>query len=74
MNINTLEFIHELLRAEVTRADEVYKAARDLQHEYEDGGDPNAELCKRQKEAADERMAISFRARNALEDFEAQEW
>ena len=74
MNINTLEFIHELLRAEVTRADEVYKAARHLQHEYEDGGDPTAELCKRQKEAADERMAISFRARNALEDFEAQEW
>lgn len=33
---------------------------------------PNS--CKRQKEAADERMAISFRARNALEDFEAQEW
>lgn len=76
MNINTLEFIHELLRAEATRADEVYKAARHLQHEYEyeDDGDPTAELRKRQKEAADEHMAISFRARNALEDFEAQEW
>ena len=55
-------------------ADEVYRAARHLQHEYEEGDDPNSELCKRQEEAADERMAISFRARNALEDFEAQEW
>lgn len=74
MNINTLELIHELLRAEATCADEVYRAARHLQHEYEEGDDPNSELCKRQEEAADERMAISFRARNALEDFEAQEW
>jgi hypothetical protein len=74
MNINTLEFVHELLRAEATRADEVYKASRRLQHEYEDRDDPNPELCKHQKKAADEHMAISFRARNALEDFEAQEW
>lgn len=28
----------------------------------------------RSQKAANERMAISFRARNALEDFEAQEW
>lgn len=32
------------------------------------------ESGRSQKEAADERMAISFRARTALEDFEAQEW
>ena len=52
MNINTLEFIHELLRAEVTRADEVYRAARHLQHEYEEGDDPNSELWKKQPTSA----------------------
>lgn len=74
MNINTLEFIHELLRAEVTRADEVYKAARKLQHEYEESETASDDLVKRQTEAADEYMHEHFAADSALEDFEAQEW
>ena len=41
MNINALELIHELLRAEATRADGTYKAARKIQCEYEDCYEPD---------------------------------
>lgn len=74
MKIGTLEFIHNLLRAEATRADEVYKAARKLQHEYEESETAPEDLIKRQTEAADGYMHEHFAADNALEDFEAQEW
>lgn len=74
MKISTLEFIHNLLRAEATRADEVYKAARKLQHEYEESETASEGLVKRQTEAADEYMHERFAADSALEDFEAQEW
>lgn len=74
MNINTLEFIHELLRAEATRADEVYEAARKLQHEYEESETASDDLIKRQTEAADGYMHERFTADSALEDFEAQNW
>lgn len=74
MKISTLEFIHNLLRAEVTRADEVYKAARKLQHEYEESETASDDLIKRQTEAADKYMHERFTADSALEDFEAQNW
>ena len=36
MTIKTLEYIHRLLIEEEAKTNEVYKAARKLQHEYEE--------------------------------------
>lgn len=73
MTIKTLEFIHKLLNDEDCRASEAYRAARDLQHEYEDH-DADKDLIRRQTEAADELMLLRNQASNALLDFESQEW
>lgn len=73
MTIKTLEFIHKLLKDEDCRASANYRAARDLQHEYEDH-DADKELIRQQTEAADELMLLRNQASNALLDFESQEW
>lgn len=73
MNINTLEYIHRLLEDEKSKTNEVYKAARQLQHEYEKSG-TSKDLAKQQEKAADEYMNIYLAAVGALEDFESQEW
>lgn len=73
MTIKTLEYIHRLLIEEKAKTNEVYKAARKLQHEYEER-DADRSLVKEQEAAADEYMKIYFAAENALEDFESQEW
>jgi len=73
MNIKTLEYIHKLLIEEDSKTNEVYRAARSLQHEYEEHNADKA-LIASQEKAADEFMNIHFAASNALEDFENQEW
>ena len=72
MKIDTLEFIHSLLRTEVMRANEAHRVARKLQHEYEDKTDE--ETCRLQGEAADRYWGSLKCARSALDDFENQEW
>lgn len=74
MTIKTLEYIHRLLIEEKTKTNEVYKAARKLQHEYEESETADRSLVKEQEAAADEYMKIYLAAENALEDFESQEW
>lgn len=73
MTINTLEYIHRLLKDEVVRAAKDYNGARKLRYEYEEHG-ADAGLCKRQEEAADKYLRIKFDAERALEDFETHEW
>lgn len=73
MKIKTLEYIHNLLIEEERKTNEVYKAARDLQHQYEDR-DASRDLIKSQTAAADEYMQIHSAAWHALDDFESQEW
>ncbi len=74
MNINTLEFIHKLLQDEAARTEQVYRNARRLQYDYESHDEPDAELCKHQKMAADDFCKLAIKASNALLDFEDQEW
>lgn len=74
MTIKTLTYIHRLLRTEEQRTAETYKAARDLQYQYEERGVASPELIREQKEAADDFMRIHSRALDALLEFERQEW
>lgn len=74
MTINTLEYIHRLLVAEEAKTNEVYKAARKLQHEYEESETAYKSLAKEQETATDEYMKIHIAAENALEEFESHEW
>lgn len=74
MTIKTLEYIHRLLVEENRKTDEVYRAARKLQHEYEESETASRELAKEQEVAADEYMRLHIAAENALEEFEAHEW
>ena len=74
MTITTLEYIHKLLKDEEYKTNEVYKAARKLQHEYEDSETPDKALIKSQTEAADHFMTAHIEATSALNDFESQEW
>lgn len=74
MTIKTLTYIHQLLKAEEKRTAETYKAARDLQYEYEERGVASPELVQDQKKAADEFMRDHSRALDALLEFERQEW
>lgn len=72
MNIKTLEHIHKLLLEDVNSKAQVYKAARDLQHRYEEND--NMDLVKAQRAHADEFMKLHFVAADALEDFEQHDW
>lgn len=74
MTIKTLEYIHRLLIEEEAKTKEIYKAARKLQHEYEERETADKGLVKRQEEAADEYMKIHIAAEIALEEFESREW
>mgnify|MGYP003181119107 FL=1 len=74
MTIKTLEYIHRLLVEEEAKTGEVYKAARKLQHEYEESETTGKDLAKKQEAAADEYMKIHIAAVNALEEFESHEW
>ena len=46
MTIKTLEYIHRLLVEEEAKTNEVYKAARKLQHEYEESETADKSLAK----------------------------
>lgn len=73
MDIKTLEFIHHLLIEAENKTNEQYKAARKLQHIYEDSvADKN--LINTQKTYANECMRIHVEALNALKVFENHEW
>ena len=75
MTIKTLEYIHRLLVEEEAKTNEVYKAARKLQHKYEESSETAVKsLAKEQEAAADEYMKIHIAAENALEEFESHEW
>lgn len=74
MTIKTLEYIHALLVDHEAAAHMDYKAARKLQHEYEESETPDEELVAKQKAAAELRMTFHNEALNALRDFEQQEW
>lgn len=47
MTIKTLEYIHRLLVEEEAKTGEVYKAARKLQHEYEESETTGKDLAKK---------------------------
>lgn len=73
MTIRTLTHIHRLLQAEAQKAQATYRAARALQHEYEDrAADP--ELIRSQKAAADKFWSEYSAALDALVAFENEEW
>lgn len=74
MTIKTLEYIHRLLVEEESRTREVYRAARELQGEYEERETVDEDLVQRQKKTADEYMKKNFAAKDALYEFESQEW
>ncbi|MCD8331157.1 MAG: hypothetical protein LUB63_01310 [Oscillospiraceae bacterium] len=71
MTIKTLEYIHRLLIQAKAETKKAYNAARDLQHQYEETGDPRMAA---QEEVAEALMHRHFEAHNALEDFESCEW
>ena len=73
MKIKTLEYIHALLIEDERKRREVRDNSRRLQYEYEENN-ADKKLIKRQTEYADEFMHEHIAARNALEDFEEQEW
>ena len=73
MTIKTLTYIHDLLQDKAQETQEVYRAARKLEHEYADNN-ADHELIKRQREAADELHRVHLAAWTALQDFETQEW
>lgn len=74
MTIKTWEYIHRLLVEEESKTREVYRAARRLQHEYEESETADEDLVQRQKKAADEYMKKNFAAKDALYEFEKKEW
>lgn len=74
MTINTLEYIHRLLKDEEARTRKDYRCARQIQHEYEENGSVSKDDIRRQKEDADELMRKHSDASTALADFESQEW
>ena len=74
MTINTLEYIHKLLKDEEWKTNQVYKGARSLQHQYEESEHIDKDLIKSQEEAADKFMQDHLEALTALRDFENQEW
>ena len=74
MTIKTLTFIHKALTDEAWSREQVYRAARKLQHEFEDRENADTGLVENQKKAADELYEYYLEASRALEDFEAQEW
>lgn len=74
MTIKTLEYIHRLLVEEESKTREVYRAARELQGEYEERETVDEGLVKSQMEAAREYMKKHINAKDALYEFESQEW
>ena len=74
MTIKTLEYIHRLLVEEESRTREVYRAARELQGEYEEREKVDEGLVKSQTEAAREYMKKLINAKDALYEFESNEW
>ena len=80
MTIKTLEYIHRLLVEEESKTREVYRAARELQGEYEERETVDEGLVKSQMEAAREYMKkhinakthfMSLRVRNGNTRFRA---
>ena len=74
MTIKTLEYIHRLLVEEEAKTNEVYKASRKLQHEYEESETADKSLAKEQEAAADEYMKIHIAAENAPEELKSYDW
>lgn len=74
MTIKTLEYIHALLVDHEAATHMDYKAARKLQHEYEESETADEALVEEQKAAADLYMRAHSEAVNALRDFEQQKW
>lgn len=74
MTIKTLTYIHKLLTDEAQKTESTYRASRKLQHKYEESEAASESLKASQKEAADEFYKEYIAAKNALEDFESQEW
>lgn len=74
MTIKTLEYIHNVLKEEERKSWQAYKDARQLQYDYEDSDTPDQELIDRQCEAANNFYEMHSAARDALTDFEDQEW
>jgi dynactin complex subunit len=74
MTIKTMEYIHKLLIEKEQHTSFEYSKARALEHHYEEAEEPDKELIKTQKEAADELAVIHVEALYALDDFESHEW
>lgn len=74
MKIKTLCLIYDLLKKEEEITELSYRNARRLQRDFEDAEERQEGLIMSQKEAADNYMHEYYAARDALEDFEAQEW
>ena len=74
MTINTLEYIHKLLKDEEWKTNQVYKDALSLQHQYEKSEPIDKDLVKSQEEAADKFWQDHLEALTALRDFENQAW
>lgn len=72
MKIETLEYIHKLLREDVDNKAAACRDARDLQHTYEEHD--SMDLAKEQKAFVDECMKLRFAAVGALNDFEQHDW
>ena len=73
MTIQTLIYIHNLLKEKEEETNATYKAARKLQYEYE-ANDADKELIESQTVAADEYRKIHNDALTALNEFEGKEW
>ena len=75
MKINTLEYIHDLLKKDYELTSDMYKAASRVRDRMQDAPDgAEADDLARQIECVDECWKKRCAAAAALEDFEDQEW
>ena len=74
MRIETLEYIHHLLRKDVETAKEKYDKAFSAKCEMEEDEGATRSSVKAQEEFVDDLRKCWFKAFNALEDFESHDW
>lgn len=74
MRIETLEYIHHLLKIDMNEKKDRYENARKTQHKMEEDEDAEKSAIKEQMKYADELMKEYFASIDVLDDFESHDW
>lgn len=74
MRIETLEYIHHLLKSDVNEKKDRYENARKAQHKLEENESVEKSVIEEQMKYADEFMKEYFASIDVLDDFESHDW